>query len=198
MAATASTMLPLGTLAPDFHLPDTAGSVVSRDDFSGCPALLVMFLCNHCPYVKRVAEEVVRLSVEYQARGVLYVPEAARFSNLLKLPDRDMRNIRGKDISVIFQEPMSSLNPVFTVGQQVAVGQIIGLIEAGGCGASDGRAESGKDHVASGDGLDGGADVRAHLLVSVGVVHLRHFFRGFKTAGESPIYELHGGDPFVV
>jgi peroxiredoxin len=70
VAATASTMLPLGTLAPDFHLPDTAGSVVSRDDFSGCPALLVMFLCNHCPYVRHVAEEVVRLSAEYQARGV--------------------------------------------------------------------------------------------------------------------------------
>jgi thiol-disulfide isomerase/thioredoxin len=44
--------------------------VVSRDDFSGCPALLVMFLCNHCPYVRHVAEEVVRLSAEYQARGV--------------------------------------------------------------------------------------------------------------------------------
>lgn len=42
------------------------------------------------------------------------------------------------------------------------------------------------------------ADVRPRLLVGVGVVHLRHFFRGFKTAGESPIYELHGGDPFVV
>jgi thiol-disulfide isomerase/thioredoxin len=44
--------------------------VVSRDDFAGCPALLVMFLCNHCPYVRHVAEEVVRLSAEYQARGV--------------------------------------------------------------------------------------------------------------------------------
>lgn len=70
MAATASTMLPLGTVAPDFHLPDTTGSLVSRDDFAGWPALLVMFLCNHCPYVKHVAEEVVRIGAEYQARGV--------------------------------------------------------------------------------------------------------------------------------
>jgi len=52
--------------------------------------------------------------------------------------------------------------------------------------------------VASGDWLDGGADVRAHLLVGVGVVYLRHFLGRFKTAGESPIYELHGGDPFAV
>jgi peroxiredoxin len=70
MAATASTMHPLGTLAPDFRLPDTSGRLVSRDDFAASPALLVMFLCNHCPYVKHVAEEVVRLSGEYQARGV--------------------------------------------------------------------------------------------------------------------------------
>ena len=70
MAATASTMLPLGTTAPDFHLPDTTGRLVSRDDFAAGSALLVMFLCNHCPYVKHVAEEVVRLSREYQARGI--------------------------------------------------------------------------------------------------------------------------------
>jgi peroxiredoxin len=70
MAATASTMLPLGAVAPDFHLPDAAGRLVSKDDFAGSPALLVMFLCNHCPYVKHVAEEVVRIGAEYQARGV--------------------------------------------------------------------------------------------------------------------------------
>ncbi len=70
MAATASTMLPLGTPAPEFHLPDTTGRCVSAGDFAGSPALLVMFLCNHCPYVQHVAEEIVRLAREYQARGV--------------------------------------------------------------------------------------------------------------------------------
>ena len=70
MAATASTMLPLGTLAPDFHLPDPTGILVGRDDFPDRPALLVMFLCNHCPYVRHVAEEIVRLAREYQTRGV--------------------------------------------------------------------------------------------------------------------------------
>jgi peroxiredoxin len=70
MAAIASTMLPLGTSAPDFHLPDSRGRLVSREDFAGSPALLVMFLCNHCPYVQHVAEEVVRVAREYQARGV--------------------------------------------------------------------------------------------------------------------------------
>jgi peroxiredoxin len=70
MVATPSTMLALGTSAPDFQLPDPSGRVVSRDDFADQPALLVMFLCNHCPYVKHVVREIVRIGAEYQARGV--------------------------------------------------------------------------------------------------------------------------------
>ncbi len=70
MVATPSTMLPLGTQAPDFRLPDTAGRVVSRDDFAEQPALLVMFICNHCPYVRHVADEIARVGREYQDRGV--------------------------------------------------------------------------------------------------------------------------------
>ena len=50
MAATPSTMLALGTPAPEFALPDTDGRTVSRDDFAGRP-LLVLFICNHCPFV---------------------------------------------------------------------------------------------------------------------------------------------------
>jgi peroxiredoxin len=70
MALTPSTMLPLGTAAPEFRLPDTDGRTVSLDDFNGAPALLVIFLCNHCPYVKHVRAELARLCTEYQARGV--------------------------------------------------------------------------------------------------------------------------------
>jgi peroxiredoxin len=70
MVATPSTMLALGTSAPDFQLPDADGRIVARDDFADRPALLVMFLCNHCPYVKHVATELARLASEYQTRGV--------------------------------------------------------------------------------------------------------------------------------
>src|SRR5262245_23349040 len=70
MVATPSTMLALGTSAPDFQLPDISGRSVARDDFADRPALLVMFLCNHCPYVKHVAHEIVGIAAEYQARGV--------------------------------------------------------------------------------------------------------------------------------
>lgn len=71
MVLTASTMLGLGTEAPNFQLPDvTTGETVSLDDFSGNKALLVMFICKHCPYVVHVQEELARLGNEYQARDV--------------------------------------------------------------------------------------------------------------------------------
>lgn len=73
MVRTASTMLPLGTTAPDFSLVDTEGNTVSRHDFVGKKGLLVIFLCNHCPYVKHVAEELKRLSDEYLARDIAVV-----------------------------------------------------------------------------------------------------------------------------
>jgi peroxiredoxin len=73
MAITPSTMLPLGTRAPDFELPDPSGAMVSLRDFKSAPALLVGFLCNHCPYVKHIQPELVKLAREYQARGVAVV-----------------------------------------------------------------------------------------------------------------------------
>ncbi len=73
MVQTASTMLPLGTVAPDFSLPDVTGKKVSLSDFAGAPALLVVFMCNHCPYVKHVAAGLAGLAAEYQKRGVAVV-----------------------------------------------------------------------------------------------------------------------------
>lgn len=73
MVKTASTMLPLGTEAPSFSLPDTNGNRVSLSDFADAPALLLVFMCNHCPYVKHVAEGLAQLAKEYQQRGVAVV-----------------------------------------------------------------------------------------------------------------------------
>jgi peroxiredoxin len=73
MALTASTMLPLGTVAPDFSLPTPQGKVVSLSDFQNAPALLVMFLCNHCPYVKHIRESVAELAKDYKSRGLAAV-----------------------------------------------------------------------------------------------------------------------------
>lgn len=73
MSLTPSTMLELGTAAPDFSLPDTDGKTVSRGDYSG-GALLVMFICNHCPFVHHVAPELARLAENYGERiGVVAI-----------------------------------------------------------------------------------------------------------------------------
>lgn len=62
MALTASTMLPLGTKAPDFQLPDVvSGETISLSTNAGKPALVVMFICKHCPFVKHVQEELAQL-----------------------------------------------------------------------------------------------------------------------------------------
>lgn len=73
MPLTPSTMPPLKTKAADFRLPDTDGRTVSLSDFASAPALLVAFICNHCPYVKHVRTAFARLAREYQARGVAIV-----------------------------------------------------------------------------------------------------------------------------
>jgi len=66
MALTPSTMVPLGTKAPDFSLPDvTSGRMISLATFQGKKALLVMFLCRHCPYVQHIKEELARLGRDY-------------------------------------------------------------------------------------------------------------------------------------
>lgn len=70
MVRTASTMLSLGTSAPDFALPDLDGKVVTRDSVKGPSGLLVIFMCNHCPYVKHIAAELSSLTSEYLVRDV--------------------------------------------------------------------------------------------------------------------------------
>lgn len=73
MVRTPSTMLPLGTPAPDFALPDVDGRTVSLADFEGAPGLLVVFMCNHCPFVIHLAEALAAFGKEYQAKGLAMV-----------------------------------------------------------------------------------------------------------------------------
>lgn len=75
--ATSSTMLELGTRAPDFDLSEPGGGRVALSDLDDAPALLVMFLCNHCPYVKHLRSHLAATVREYQARGVAAVAISA-------------------------------------------------------------------------------------------------------------------------
>jgi peroxiredoxin len=73
MARTPSTMLALGTEAPAFRLPDPDGKLVALEDFRDAPALLVAFLCNHCPYVQHIRESFAKFATEYRAKGLAIV-----------------------------------------------------------------------------------------------------------------------------
>ena len=73
MARTPSTMLDLGTAAPTFSLPDYDGKMVSLEDLAGAPALLVVFMCNHCPFVQHVAAGLAALHRDLAARGIAMV-----------------------------------------------------------------------------------------------------------------------------
>ena len=73
MAETPSNMVALGTPAPPFRLPDTTGGMVSLDDFKTAPALLVMFICNHCPFVKHIRSGLAAFGRDYQKAGLAIV-----------------------------------------------------------------------------------------------------------------------------
>ncbi|GJM29265.1 MAG: thioredoxin family protein [Cyclobacteriaceae bacterium] len=71
MAETPSTMLPLGTIAPAFSLLDTvSGNIVTLDSLKSTRATVIMFICNHCPFVKHVNKELVRMAHDYQKKDV--------------------------------------------------------------------------------------------------------------------------------
>jgi len=85
MALTPSTMLKLGTSAPYFRLPDTEGRLISLEDFKGAKALLVIFMCNHCPYVKHIRPGLVEFAQKYQSKGLAVVGINA--NDAAKYPD---------------------------------------------------------------------------------------------------------------
>ena len=86
MAFTESTMLPLGVKAPDFQLPDTvSGKLLHLQDLRGEQATVIIFLCNHCPYVLHVNPEIARLARDYQPKGVSFVGISS--NDVEKYPD---------------------------------------------------------------------------------------------------------------
>lgn len=80
-----STMLPLGTTAPAFELPDTDGQMVSLENFDGAKAYVVMFICNHCPYVKHLADAFATFGRDYEGKGVAII--AINSNDVANYPD---------------------------------------------------------------------------------------------------------------
>src|SRR6204780_5614777 len=89
--ATQSRMLALGTAAPDFSLPDPAGKIYNIAGFAASKALLVAFICNHCPYVKHIAGGLAQFAHDYQPRGVAVV--AINSNDASRYPDDSPANM---------------------------------------------------------------------------------------------------------
>jgi peroxiredoxin len=85
MARTPSNMLPLGTIAPTFELPDTiSGKNMSLKQLRGSEGTVIFFICNHCPYVLHVIEELVSIAKAYQDRGFSFI--AISSNDVIKYP----------------------------------------------------------------------------------------------------------------
>ena len=95
MALVPSTMLPLGTPAPDFSLPEPhTDRTVSLSDFDGAPALLVAFLCNHCPYVKHIADHFAAVAGGFRMDGAAVV--GINSNDAATHPDDSPENMKGE------------------------------------------------------------------------------------------------------
>ncbi len=103
--AVASTMLELGTKAPDFSLPDvTTGKTISLSTFAGQKALLVMFICQHCPYVKHVQGELVLVGKDYVPKGVGMV--AISSNDVANYPDDSPVHLKAMASELQFNFPV--------------------------------------------------------------------------------------------
>lgn len=114
MVLTASTMLDLGTPAPDFQLPDVvSGQTISLETFARCKALLVMFICQHCPFVKHVQSELAQMGQDYSAQNVGIV--AISSNDIQSYPLDDPEHLVAMATSLGFNFPVC-----FDATQEVA------------------------------------------------------------------------------
>ena len=105
MSLTASTMLPLGTPAPDFHLPEVVyGNNISLDTFADQKALLVMFICQHCPFVQHIQTELARLGNDYSSDDLGIVAISA--NDVEKYPDDAPASLKVMAIKLGFNFPL--------------------------------------------------------------------------------------------
>jgi len=114
MARTPSNMMPLGTIAPDFTLPNTVtGDTVTLSDLKSDIATVIMFICNHCPYVKHVQGELVKLANDYQAKGVSFIAISA--NDVVNYPEDSPEKMK-----IVAQQLGGSIPYLYDETQEVA------------------------------------------------------------------------------
>jgi thiol-disulfide isomerase/thioredoxin len=103
MARTLSNMMPLGTVAPDFKLLDTlSGRDLSLDDLKSDKATVIMFICNHCPFVKHVDAGIVKLAQDYQDKGISFVAISSNDIENFPQDAPDLMKVEAERVGYIF------------------------------------------------------------------------------------------------
>ena len=114
MAKTPSNMLPLGTTAPSFKLPDTvSGNLVAYEDIKSDAGTVVMFICNHCPFVVHVKEQLAALGRDYSEKGISFV--AISSNDVENYPDDSPEKMK-----VFAEENNFSFPYLYDEGQDIA------------------------------------------------------------------------------
>lgn len=104
MAQTPSVMIDLGTTGPDFNLPDTvSGKQISLNEIKSDKATMIMFICNHCPYVKHVNAELVKLANEYITKGISFV--AISSNDVVNYPEDSPEKMKEHALAVGYPFP---------------------------------------------------------------------------------------------
>jgi len=104
MPAVETTLIPLGFKAPSFSLPDTiSGELMDIEQLRGAKATVVMFICNHCPYVIHIREELIKMANEYIPQGVSFI--AISSNDVVKYPDDSPEKMKELGISLSFPFP---------------------------------------------------------------------------------------------
>ena len=104
MARTPSSMIALGTKAPEFSLPDTVtGNSISLQQVAGSTATVIMFLCNHCPYVKHINQELVALANRYQSRRISFI--AISSNDAVHYPEDSPQRMKETAVSLGYPFP---------------------------------------------------------------------------------------------
>ena len=104
MVKTASTMLELGTLAPQFSLLDVVSAKhISLNKYQDSPAMVIMFICNHCPFVKHINSELTRLANEYMKKGVTFI--AINSNDTEQYPDDSPVNMKKTALDLKYPFP---------------------------------------------------------------------------------------------
>ena len=104
MAQTPSVMIDLGTTAPYFNLPDTvSGKQIDLNEIKSDKATVIMFICNHCPYVKHVNAELVKLANEYIAKGISFV--AISSNDVINYPEDSPEKMKEHALAASYPFP---------------------------------------------------------------------------------------------